>query len=98
MNSLTEHLQQFGIRQFPNSAYYWEWAAKRLGRRLAARVNRVRQPLIEERATAEDLLRFYDFTADPRVSGVVHSMKADAIRACGAFCARLLQGAGGYLT
>jgi 2-polyprenyl-3-methyl-5-hydroxy-6-metoxy-1,4-benzoquinol methylase len=37
-------------------------------------------------------LAFYEFIADPQIAGVVHSMKADAIRVCGQFVAERLTG------
>lgn len=90
VGDLADHLRQYGIRHFASNDYYWEWGAKRLGPMLTDQVDRMRMPLLEERVTAGNLLAFYDFIANPKVSGVVHSMNADAIRACGEFGGRHL--------
>lgn len=91
VSDLAAHLRQYGIRHFANNAYYWEWGAKRLGPMLTDQVDQMRKPLLEEQVTAGDLLAFYDFIANPKVSGVVHSMNADAIRVCGEFGSRYLR-------
>ncbi|TRZ97636.1 MAG: class I SAM-dependent methyltransferase [Nitrospiraceae bacterium] len=79
---LTEHLRQYGIRYFSDDQY-WSWGGEQLGERRGERLNRLRKPLQEARATREDLRAFYDFISDSKIGAVVHSMKADAIRASG---------------
>ena len=46
--------------------------------------DRLRKPLEKDDARPDDVLRFYDFIADPDVAAVAHSLKIDAIRASGA--------------
>ena len=87
---LADHLRQYGIRHFANNDYYLEWGAKRLGPMLTDQVDRMREPLLEEKVSVGDLRAFYNFIANPKVSGVVHSMNADAIRVCGEFAGRQL--------
>jgi SAM-dependent methyltransferase len=78
---LEQHLRSFGIRPF-DSDIYWEWGSKKLGPRRSERLNQLREPLTTG-ATPEQLEAFYDYIARPDVSAVVHSSKADAIRASG---------------
>jgi SAM-dependent methyltransferase len=78
---LEQHLRSFGIRPF-DSGSYWEWGGKKLGPRRTERLNQLREPLVSG-GTPEQHQAFYDFIAKPDVSAVVHSSKADAIRASG---------------
>ena len=79
---IKNHLLSFGIQVFTSDASYWAWGGKKLGPKRAGRLDTLRLPLTEG-ATKEQLHQFYDYIAHPDVSGVVHSMKADAIAASG---------------
>lgn len=79
---LTEHLRQYGIRYFSNDQY-WAWGGEQLGERIVEKLTRLREPLQEARATPDEVHAFYDFISDQKIGAVVHSMKADAIRASG---------------
>jgi SAM-dependent methyltransferase len=79
---LVEHLNLYGIRQFYDDRY-WQWGGEQLGDRNAQTLNRLRAPLQEGCATAEEMCKFYDFISEPNIGAVVHSSKADAIRASG---------------
>lgn len=79
---LIEHLSHYGIRHFSDDSY-WDWGGEQLGERGTGKLNRLRLPLQEGCATAEEMRSFYDFISEPKIGAVVHSSKADAIRASG---------------
>ncbi len=83
MHSLREHLAGYGFRDFDSSDFYRYWGGRQLGERKAGMLDRLRKPLEKDGARPDDVLRFYDFIAEPSIAGVVHSMKTDAIRASG---------------
>ena len=56
---------------------------KEFGEELATRIDELQEPLRSGELSWEDHQRFYDFIAPPEIAGVVHSMKADAIRSSG---------------
>ena len=87
---LEEHLSFYGIRHFGNDNF-WEWARRELGEEVAQTVDRLREPLFKEGSIpAKDWLLFYEYVAQQSISGVVNSMKADAIRVSGeAVCERI---------
>jgi 2-polyprenyl-3-methyl-5-hydroxy-6-metoxy-1,4-benzoquinol methylase len=77
--TITEHLKRYGIRTF-SSDEYWYWAGKRMGRSKAAKVDKLREPVVEgQRDDPASLRRFYDFIADPEVYGPVTSQQADDV-------------------
>jgi len=88
---LTDHLGRYGIRHF-DSDDYWEWGGKQLGKSLAGKLDRYRAPIVEGTATKAQEKRFYDLIAAPKIAGVVHSQKADAIRASGEAVASRVEG------
>lgn len=88
---LNEHLRHYGIRHFSDDGY-WDWGGEQLGERNVDKLNRLRLPLQEGGATAQELRSFYDFISDPTIGGVVHSSKADAIRASGEAIEGSIQG------
>lgn len=89
---LKEHLERYGIRHFEGEDY-WEWARQELGEPLAKEADRLRSKVTRQCALKpEDVQRFYEFIADPKRAGVVHSMKADAIRASGSAVEERLKG------
>lgn len=81
---IEDHLRSFGILHFDDESY-WAWGGERLGPKIGKQLDRVRRPLERGNATTSELRRFYDLAARSRISTVVHSMKADAIRATGKF-------------
>ena len=84
MHSLSEHLARYGFREFESAELYRYWGGRQLGDQKAKMFDRLRKPLEKDDARPDDVLRFYDFIADPDVAAVVHSLKTDAIRASGA--------------
>lgn len=78
---LNEHLLSFGIRRFRDEGY-WSWGGKVLGPSRGSKLEELREPLMSG-ASPVQMKRFYDFIANEKVSAVVHSMKADAIRESG---------------
>jgi 2-polyprenyl-3-methyl-5-hydroxy-6-metoxy-1,4-benzoquinol methylase len=89
--SLVEHLATYGIQRFDDDDY-WRWAAEHLGERRAEELDRLREPLIESRASDEDRQALYELIAVEPFASVVHSSKADAIRATGQAVCELLAG------
>lgn len=83
MHTLREHLARYGFRDFDSSDFYRYWGGRQLGEHKARMLDRLRKSLEKDDARPDDVLRFYDFIAEPAVAGVVHSMKTDAIRASG---------------
>lgn len=83
MHTLREHLASYGFRDFDSSDFYRYWGGRQLGEGQARILDRLRRPLEKDDARPYDVLRFYDFIAEPAVAGVVHSMRTDAIRASG---------------
>ncbi|HLA75751.1 MAG TPA: class I SAM-dependent methyltransferase [Gammaproteobacteria bacterium] len=83
MGTLADHLACYGFKNFTSSAAYLQWAGRQLGERRAQAVDRLRRPLVKDEVKPDNVLRFYDYIADPTVAPVVHSMKTDAIRASG---------------
>ena len=75
-------LERYGIRQF-HGPDYWEWGLRQLGKKNAMKIDRLRKPLQRGDPTRRELLAFYEFVAQPSIAGIVHSIKADAIRASG---------------
>lgn len=84
--NLSEHLASLGIRHFEDESY-WEWAGKQLSNGIGEsgirKIDKLRKPIMSDRSTPAQRLAFYDFAAQPSVASVVHSLKADAIRASG---------------
>lgn len=80
--SIEDHLFTYGIRRF-DSDKYWEWGGRELGIKKGMKLEELREPLVNEIASRQDYLNFYEFIADKKVSAVVHSMKADAIAKTG---------------
>ena len=74
------HLELYGIKHF-DSDEYWDWGGEQLGMNLGEKLNKYREPIVQGNATDSEFRQFYDLIARPRVAAVVHSMKADAIRA-----------------
>ena len=83
MTTLREHLARYGFRDFDSSEFYRFWGGRQLGEDKAKILDRLRKPLEKDDVRPDDVLRFYEFIADPEVAAVVHSMKTDAIRASG---------------
>lgn len=81
---LRAHLASYSIQHFDDNSY-WDWARSTLGPAREQELEKLRRPIAEYRANEKQLLRFYDHIAQPTIAGVVHSMKADAIRASGEF-------------
>lgn len=84
MHTLREHLASYGFRDFDSPDFYRHWGGRQLGEHKARMLDRLRKPLEKDDVQPGDVLRFYEFIADPDVASVVHSMKTDAIRASGA--------------
>jgi len=84
MHTLREHLASYGFREFESAELYRYWGGRQLGEHKARILDRLRKPLEKDDVQPGDVLRFYEFIADPDVASVVHSMKTDAIRASGA--------------
>lgn len=77
MRTLEEHLAQYGIRRF-DSEGYWDWAARKMGTKAAAKVEKMRSALgIMDDARMRKLA---DFVAAPNIAGPFHSRYADALR------------------
>jgi len=93
MATLNKHLETFGINRFTSSDTYFDWGGRILGQDVAETLNNLREPLVEDRATDQERLAFYDFTMQSNIAGVVLSLKADAIRASGEAVAGRLEGA-----
>lgn len=89
--NLTDHLLKYGIQNFKDDSY-WSWGAEILGQRRGTQINRLRKPLQRGNPAKNDLFRFYEYISNPEVASVVHSMKADAIRATAEFVASNLAG------
>lgn len=89
--NLSTHLEGYGLRHFVDDSY-WTWGGQVLGEKVGRRLNKLRKPIQRSNPKKSDLFAFYDFIADPVVASVVHSMKTDAIRACGQFVAEHLKG------
>jgi len=81
--TLGAHLAHYGFKNFTSSTAYLRWAGQQLGDHRAKAVDRLRRPLAKEEVKPDDVLRFYDYIAEPAVAAVVHSMKTDAIRSSG---------------
>jgi SAM-dependent methyltransferase len=79
---ITDHLLTFGIRRF-DSDEYWAWGGRELGVKKGMKLEALRDPIVDGKATGSDFLAFYDFIADKKIAAVVHSMKADAIAKTG---------------
>ena len=103
---LEKHLLSFEIQHF-ESDEYWNWAGKTLGKTRTSRLNALRRPLQQGEANRSHFDAFYQYIAYPAVSGIVHSMKANAILQTGTTIDRNLPAKGrildlgcatGYLT
>lgn len=89
--SLCDHLLEFGIQHFQDESY-WAWGGEKLGKKVAAHLDKLRKPLVRGKPKKADLFAFYEFIAAPAIASVVHSWKADAIRATGEFVSSRVQG------
>jgi len=89
--SLNSHLKKYGIQHFETDEY-WTWVTRKLKQKRTMELSRLREPLQSGVATDHERAAFYDYIARQPVAGVVHSMKADAIRASGSFAAHHLGG------
>ena len=88
--NLETHLNKvYGIKHFDGDDY-WLWASETLGNN-AERVDRLRPPIVEGNASRAQQKRFHDFIANQPMASVLHSSKADAIRASGEFIVKQLQ-------
>ncbi len=83
MPTLREHLAHYGFKDFDSSEFYRFWGGRQLGEGKAKMLDRLRKPLEKDDVRPDDVLRFYEFIADPDVAAVVHSLKTDAIRTSG---------------
>lgn len=78
-NSLSQHLlERYEIHEFTDESY-WSWGAQRLGKKLCMKVEKLKEPLVNGNATAQDFLKFYDTIATQPALSVVHSMKTGAM-------------------
>lgn len=82
--TLRDHLLKFGIQHFDDKGY-WQWRSEMLGPRFGKQLDRLGKPLMRAAPKKADLFAFYDYIARPEIAAVVHSAKADAIRATGEF-------------
>ncbi|WP_374683076.1 methyltransferase domain-containing protein [Accumulibacter sp.] len=90
-NLLRDHLIKFGIQHF-NDESYWAWGGEKLGEKQASHLDKLRKPLVRGKPKKADLFAFYEFIAKPVVASVVHSLKADAIRATGEYVSACAEG------
>lgn len=108
MRDLGEHLALYGIRHF-DSELDWRRVKEELDEDRAARVDAFREEVLKPafRKQPREVARFYDGLADPALGAVIHSLKADQIRASGVAVESEIQGrkrildlgcATGYLT
>ena len=79
---LVDHLDSYGIKHFTDDSY-WTWGAENLGEKRTKHLNKLRKPMVAGRAKRSDMYMFYEYIANPEVAGIVHSLKADAVRASG---------------
>lgn len=86
-SSLSQHLSHYGIEQI-HPEYYWLMVQADLGRKGVRRLERLRKGA----ATPAGRRAFYDYIADPRISGIVHSQKEDAIVQSGLAVAQRITG------
>ena len=91
--TLAEHLALYGIRHFA-SEDYWPWAARKLGEEKALKLDELREWVTRPGAKnyPEKIKEFYDSASRPEIAPVIHSMKADAIRASGEAVSRKIAG------
>ena len=89
-SELGKHLARYGLRHFGDEARYWEWGGRHLSPGQAAKIEAFMDSKAEGTMSPQSRREFYDYLADPTVAVVVHSMKAGAIRASGAWIASQL--------
>lgn len=79
--SLTRHLQSFGLRRFTSDADYFAWQRRVLS---PSELDRLHQLVdLKRRGTPADETAFYDATADPRILPVLYSQRYDYYCAVG---------------
>ncbi len=93
MRNLEDHLAFYGISR-SDSDGYWNWAGGRLGEAKAREIDSLREQITSRgsKKKPEVLNRFYSLMADPEIASIIHSMKADAIRASGAYVQLRIEG------
>ncbi|GEM_PF-1563855 len=90
--SLEEHLAFYGLRHFSFDSS--DRAGLEFDEKTALELDRLRQCVTRPGAKnyPEKIKKFYDILAQPDLASVIHSMKADAIRASGEAVAKRLAG------
>jgi 2-polyprenyl-3-methyl-5-hydroxy-6-metoxy-1,4-benzoquinol methylase len=83
VSDLAAHLERYGIKHFPDDDAYWKWGGTALDLKTARQIERYMWAHADGKVTPSQTRRFYDLIATPAVASVVHSQKADAIRASG---------------
>jgi 2-polyprenyl-3-methyl-5-hydroxy-6-metoxy-1,4-benzoquinol methylase len=84
--NIDQHLKAYGIRHFSDDSY-WDWGGEILYRKIGDKgidkLERLQSPLQSGNESLRDRQLFYEYISDARFSGVVHSLKAGAIKASG---------------
>ncbi len=90
--SLEEHLAFYGLCHFSSNSS--DEAGLELGEKTAMELDRLRQCVTRPgtKNHPEKIKKFYDMLAQPDIAPVIHSMKADAIRASGEAVSRKITG------
>jgi SAM-dependent methyltransferase len=87
--NLTDHLEKYGIHHFHDESYY-TFFDEALSEKLKCKISRFFEDSADRAVTEAKNKNFYELIADPNVARVVHSLKADAIRASGVEVLKLL--------
>jgi len=84
--NLKDHLEYLGIQNFPDNSY-WDWGGEKIVNAIGIsglkKLEKLRKSIINNNASQSQRLSFYNYISNYKVSSIVHSMKADAIRASG---------------
>jgi len=106
-NSIADHLAKYGLQLLVSNNEFRTRCHRELSQSQCKKLEARYRRMEVKKYSAGAELKFYEFCADPKIGGIVHSWYADQLRVAGNYVTGILLGAGrildvgcglGYLT